>query len=241
MIAQTQHTVPVPFLPESLRGFRVVQLSDLHRSYMTPDYRLRSAVDMANALCPDITVITGDLVTQDKADIEPCAQIVSGLQARLGVYAILGNHDYYTDGPKVTAALRRVGIHVLINQSVRLSPGLWLVGLDEDRHGKPDIAKAFSDIPAEEAVLALVHNPAYAEKLSDRHCIAFAGHTHGGQIRLPVLTPRELRRIGAKHYRAGWYTLDKARLYVNRGLGQVGLPVRFFCRPELSVFTLIPR
>lgn len=240
MIERTEHVVAIPYLPETLRGLRVVQLTDLHRSRLTPDRLLRHAVALANAARPDLILITGDFVTEDPADILPCAQIVSALHARLGVYAILGNHDYTADAPAMERALTHVGIHVLMNQSVRLEHGLWIVGLEDDRHGKPSVARAFSGISPDEPALVLIHNPGYAENVASRACIVFSGHTHGGQVRLPLLTAREVRRIGAKHYREGWYTLDRARLYVNRGLGRVGLPIRFLCRPEIAIFTLEP-
>jgi predicted MPP superfamily phosphohydrolase len=239
MIQRTEHRVAVPNLPEALCGLRIVHLTDLHRCHLTPDRLLRHAIALANAACPDLVVLTGDFVTRDPADIEPCASLLAPLRARLGVYAVLGNHDYYTDARAVERMLTRLGIQVLVNRSACVE-GLYLVGLDDDRHGQPDIARAFSDVPPGAPILAMAHNPAFAERLAERDCIVLSGHTHGGQVHLPVLTAREVRRIGAKHYRAGWFQVGKARLYVNRGLGHVGIPLRLFCRPEVAVFTLEP-
>ncbi len=238
-IRRTEHTVALPYLPPGLSGLRVAHLTDLHRSRLTSDHVLREAVALANAAEPDLTVITGDFVSNDRNDIDPCARIVCDLRARLGVFAVLGNHDYYTDAPRVLHALAHVGVKVLVNQSVCLEGGLHLVGLDEDRHGKPNLAHAFAGLPSQSPALVLLHNPAFAEKIADRACVALAGHTHGGQVRVPILTAREVRRIGAKHYRAGWFTLGKTRLYVNQGLGQVGLPLRLFCHPEVAFLTLV--
>lgn len=240
MIQVTKHTVVVPNLPEALRGLRVAHLTDLHRSDLTPDRLLRHAVARTNEANPDLILLTGDYVTNNPADIEPCAHILAALHAPLGVYAILGNHDNYTDGPEMACSLERVGIEVLLNHSVRIADGLHVVGLEEERFGRPDITQAFREVAPTDAALVLVHNPAYAEQLSSHACILFAGHTHGGQIWVPVLTKRQLLRIGAKHYRAGWYTLGKAKMYVNRGLGKVGMPIRFRCRPEIALFTLTP-
>ncbi len=236
----TEHTVAVPRLPEALRGLRVVQLSDLHRSQHTSDRVLHHAVSLANAAEPDLVILTGDFVTKDPADIGPCAHILAPLCARLGVYAILGNHDYTADGPAMAHALTQQGITMLTNRSVRLEHGLTLVGLDDDRCGRPNLPRAFDHVGPEDPTLVLCHNPAVAERVADRACIVFAGHTHGGQVRVPVLTPWKVRGIGAKHYRAGWFTVGNAKLYVHRGLGQVGLPFRFRCRPEVAVFTLEP-
>ena len=238
MIEETRHTVTVPYLPESLAGLRMVQLTDLHRSKLTADKVLHQAVELANAAKPDLILLTGDYVTEDTSDITPSAQILSKLQARLGIYAVLGNHDYHADGKAVEHALTRNGIQVLPNRSVCLPGGLQIVGLDDDRYKRTDVARAFAQVESAAPTLVLAHNPALVEKVADRECVVFSGHTHGGQIRVPILTARQIRSIGAKHYQAGWYTVGKAKLYVSRGLGQVGLPIRFRCRPEISLFTL---
>jgi predicted MPP superfamily phosphohydrolase len=238
VIEFTRHRVAVPNLPPALRGLRIVQLSDLHRSKYTRDRHLRHAVARANAACPDLILLTGDFVTLDPADIEPCGHILAPLQAPLGRFAVLGNHDVRAGAPAVERMLTHLGIRVLTNESVLLENGLRLVGLEDDRYGTPDPQRAFRGVRDDEPTLVLSHNPVGAELVAQHACVVFSGHTHGGQIRLPVFTDREVRRIGSKHYRAGWFTVGRARLYVNRGLGQVGLPVRFLCRPEISLFTL---
>jgi predicted MPP superfamily phosphohydrolase len=238
MIETTEHTIAVPYLPPALQGLRVAHLTDFHRSRHTSDILLRHAVAAANAAQPDMILLTGDFVTNDARDIAPCGHIIAPLHAPLGVFAILGNHDYYTDGPAVERQLTGLGFQVLLNRSVRLSNGLRIVGLDDDRYHHTDVPQSFREVQPEEPTLVMAHNPALIERLADRECVVFSGHTHGGQVRVPILTKREIRRIGAKHYEQGWYTVGKARLYVNRGLGQVGIPLRLFCRPELALFTL---
>ena len=240
MIERTEHQVIVPNLPESLRGLKVVQLTDLHRSHLTSDILIRHAVAMANAEKPDLILLTGDYVTQDPADIIPCGHLIAPLRARLGVFAVLGNHDYTADAPSVVRMLKHSGITVLMNESVEAVEGLWLAGLEDDRHGRPNPGSAFAEIPANKAVIAMIHNPAFSEKIAELACVVLSGHTHGGQVKIPILTTRELRRIGAKHYRAGWYTVGNVLLYVNRGIGKVGVPFRFRCRPEIAVFNLTP-
>ena len=238
MIEITEHLVAVPHLPPILHGLRVAHLTDFHRSRHTSDSLLRQAVEAANAARPDLILLTGDYVTQDPGDIAPCARILAPLQARLGVYAILGNHDYSADGAAVERHLTELGFHVLLNRSMLLPNGLRIVGLDDDRKHRTDVPRAFREVGTDEPTLVMAHNPALIERMADRECIVFSGHTHGGQVRVPILTKREIRRIGAKHYAQGWYTVGEARLYVNRGLGQVGIPFRLFCRPELALFTL---
>ena len=238
MIRVTQEDLAFPNLPDAAHGLRIVHLTDLHRSHRTKDALLRHVVERTNAACPDLVLLTGDYVTQDPADIKPCAEILSHLKARLGIYAVLGNHDYGTDGPAMSRALTAVGIRVLVNQSARLENGLQIVGMDDDILGHPNLKKAFADIDPECPVIVLWHNPGAAEKLTDRDCVMLAGHTHGGQIRVPFVTAWKVRKIRAKHYLRGWFTLGKARLYVNRGVGNVGFSFRFLSAPEIAVFTL---
>jgi len=238
MIETTEHTVAVPHLPSALQGLRVAHLTDFHRSRHTSDILLRHAVSAANSAQPDLILLTGDFVTNDAKDIAPCAQILAPLKARLGVFAILGNHDYYTDGPAVRRHLDGLGFQVLLNRSLLLPNGLRIVGLDDDRYHHTDVPQSFREVQPTDPTLVMAHNPALIEKMADRECVVFSGHTHGGQVRVPILTKREIRRIGAKHYAQGWYTVGKASLYVNRGLGRVGIPLRLFCRPELALFTL---
>lgn len=237
-IRRTEHQVIIRNLPEALDGLRVAHLTDFHRCYLTPDSLLREAVSIANASCPDLIVMTGDFVYFDPADIAPCAEIVAELKAPLGLYGILGNHDYSADGPAMRRALEEAGVTMLINDSLQLPGGLWLAGIDDDIKGKPHIASAFSRIGLHEPTLALIHNPRTAKLFPERECLALAGHTHGGQVKLPFITAWKLRHIGAEHFRAGWYDVGRVRLYVNSGLGNAGVPFRFLCPPEVALFTL---
>jgi predicted MPP superfamily phosphohydrolase len=241
MIARTEHVLELPNLPPDWEGRRIVHLTDLHRSWRTSDALLRRAVQIANAADPDLIVLTGDYVTDDPRDIAPCGAILSELKAREGIYAILGNHDYGTDGPAMECALMRAGCTVLTNRSVRLKGGFWLVGIDDEILGRADISAAFEEVPADAYPLVLIHNPALAERFSERACTALAGHTHGGQVILPFVTTWKVRKIRAKHYRRGWFTVGKTRLYVNRGVGNVGVSFRFLTSPEVAVFTLKAR
>ncbi len=238
MIRLTTHEFKLHGLPSELDGLRAVQLTDLHRSHLTSDSVLKRAVAVAMECNPDIIFLTGDYVTASPADVDPCGHILAPLKASMGVFAVLGNHDYTTSASLVTTMLEKHDIKVLVNENVRLRGGLVIAGLEDDRYGKPDVARTLHGVKRDEAVVILAHNPIHVEKFADRPCLVLSGHTHGGQIHLPILTQREMRRIGAGRYRAGWYTAGKAAVYVNYGLGQVGLPVRFLCKPEVSLFTL---
>lgn len=238
MIEITRHTLRVVDLPEALRGFRIAHLTDWHRSFRTPDALLRKAVELTNAEKPDVIVLTGDYVTDDKKDIAPCGEIIAGLSARLGIYAVLGNHDHGTDGPAMARALEKAGVEMLTNGSAKPLAGLWIVGVDDDILGKPSLERAFKDAEENKQTFILCHNPAFAEKLTEHNAIILTGHTHGGQVRVPFITAWKIRKIHAKHYARGWFTLGKSRLYVNRGLGNVGFSFRFLSRPEIAIFTL---
>jgi len=238
MIERTEHTLTFPHLPEALQGLRIVQLSDIHRSRLTPDSLIRQAVEVANRACPDLIVLTGDYVTDQQTDIEPCASLLASLSAPLGVYAILGNHDHIAGAQIVARALRRIGARVLINESVLLSNGLRIVGIEDDQPHRWNLHRAFAHCRTGEPTLVLAHNPSQVDQFPEKECYVLSGHTHGGQIHVPVLTAQKVRAIGSAHYRAGWYTVGRARLYVHRGLGCVGLRLRFRAVPEVAVFTL---
>ena len=207
-------------------------------------------VDIANAQHPDLFVLLGDYVTaqfprsrQHCAGFAwPCAQILRGLRAPFGSVAILGNHDFNTDSTIVSEALSAHGHLVLRNRSVPLEPGgrgrLWLAGFEDLLKNPADPAAVLQPIPEGECVLALVHEPDYADQLC-RYPIDFqiSGHSHGGQIRCPGVGALWLPE-GAWKYPMGFYRLGPLQLYSNRGVGVTRLPLRLLCPPEITVFTL---
>ena len=240
MISQTEHTLTVPYLPETAVGLRVAHLTDLHRDPLTPDATIREAIATANTARPDVIVLTGDFVSHRQEDVAPVAEMLAALTAPLGVYAILGNHDFRAGGENVRRALTEVGITMLDDRAERLACGLTLVGITDDIEGDGERGRALAGIAETEAVFALIHNPADAERFSERACVAVSGHTHGGQVVVPFLTRWKLRSIFAKEYRAGFYQVGKVTLYVNRGVGNVGVPFRFRTPPEVALFRLEP-
>ncbi len=236
-----RETLRIADLPKSLEGATIAHLTDIHRCWSTSDAVLKNAVRITMEANPDLILLTGDFVTENPKDIQPCAEILAPLRARFGVHFILGNHDYTTDAPAMLCALEEIGFHSLINCNICLEGGLWIAGLDDDREGEPFFDRAFAGIPEAATPIVLAHNPAMAEMFSYLDCYTLSGHTHGGQVILPFLTAYKVRIIGAKHYRAGWYDVGKAKLYVNSGLGNVAVPFRLFAPPEIVFFTLQPR
>jgi len=253
-IEVTRRDIFVPGLPEAFDGFRVAHLSDIHMDEYTEPFLVRDAVDHINRLHPDAVFLTGDFVTREllpkRLSIGPawqCASILDKLECPRR-YAVLGNHDVMVGAPEVTQALTDNHISVLRNASLPIErPGgrFWVAGVDDPVKGKPDpdtaIPPSIRNVSGEPIVL-LCHAPDYADKLltfSAGPSVAFmlSGHTHGGQVRLPLMMPLFLPPLGRK-YVEGWYRIGATQLYVNRGLGTVGFPVRFACPPEITLHTL---
>lgn len=215
-------------------------------THISPAYRpdhLRHAVSLLAAERPDLMLFGGDYASETTRFACEAAPILGELAANapLGGFAVLGNHDEQLGGEKVAAALEKAGITVLRNESRSISYGtgsLWLIGLDDALAAKHEVSKAFAAVPDEAAALALWHEADWAEETA--RCGAFAqisGHTHGGQIRLPLLGAVALPP-GGRRFDAGFFTVPGMTLYVARGVGVYRPPLRFRCPPELTLITL---
>jgi uncharacterized protein len=235
--------------PERLNGFTIALLSDFHYDPCFSVHPLHAAIPLVSGLRPDLIVLTGDFVSvpaigdNAKAALaaEPCAQVLRQMSAPHGLWAILGNHDCETDPEQVTRALRAEGIHVLNNQSEAIERDgarFWLGGVDDVISGTPDLAETLRSIPGSEAVILLAHEPDFADEASKFAIdLQLSGHSHGGQIRIPLIPPLYLPEL-AKKYVMGTYQVGPLPLYTNAGLGTIGLPVRLNCPPEITLITL---
>jgi hypothetical protein len=200
-----------------------------------------------------LIVLTGDFVTvppfakvfhtkKHSARVaEPCAALLAELSAPLGVFAILGNHDADTDPDFIVACLQANRIQVMRNSSVpleRRGKRLWLAGVDDVLEGDPDLDLTMKGIPSDEAVVALVHEPDYAHRVAEHPVdLQLSGHSHGGQIVLPLVGPPYLPPLG-RRYPKGLYRLGPLTLYTNVGLGTIRIPVRLNCPPEVTLIKL---
>lgn len=234
--------LPVAGLHPALAGFKIVQLSDLHFMPFTPLSLIQEAVTAANALQPDLIVLTGDYVTHDAETIFGMTKVLAQLNARYGVFAVLGNHDTRAGARIVRQGIGEAGITVLHNRGLALTVGtgtLNLAGVDDCLWGHPDLNAALDGLDAAAPTLLLAHEPDVIDNFSrdGRVTLQLSGHTHGGQVRLPILGTPVLPRLGEK-YVAGLYQVNDSRLYVNRGVGMVSLPIRFNCPPEITAITL---
>jgi len=227
-------------LPKALDGFRIVHLSDLHYGPFTDARHLRRAIEAANDLNPDLIALTGDYISQERIYAAPCAGLVGRLKARYGVFAVLGNHDHWTDAKLVTDLFRTEGIRVLINEGMRLDvsdESFWLAGVDDTMVGLEDLSLALAGSGETEMKLLLAHNPVILRRAARADVdLVLSGHTHGGQV---TIRP-EKNRSGRPRRRMlrGLGRRANTQIYVTRGLGTVVLPIRYGCPPEVSLLEL---
>lgn len=231
--------IPIKAPPSHLVGLRIAFLSDLHHGPHVGLSHIRRAIQTAQEVKPHLVLLGGDFVSQSAEYAALCAQELASFQAPLGVYACLGNHDYWTDPDVVTKALHRAGVRVLRNEGLEVIDGLWVAGLDDVWEGRPSLDAALRGMPIGAVAVLIVHEPDYADEVASdgRVALMVSGHTHGGQVRIPFLGPPVLPYLG-RRYPAGLYAVGSMRLYVSRGVGLISPPVRFNCRPEVTLLTL---
>jgi hypothetical protein len=191
-------------------------------------------------------LITGDFVTRiGKKENGWIVETLGRLRnaARDGVWGVMGNHDWWTNEEGVANAVQRAGVTLLRNAYTQLWRGgesLYLAGVDDYWEAKADLARALSDIPMGATTVLMAHEPDFADvaALDERVSLQVSGHSHGGQVRLPGLGALALPRH-ARKYPMGWYQVNRMQLYTNRGVGMITPAVRFNCRPEITLFTLL--
>jgi predicted MPP superfamily phosphohydrolase len=238
----SRHDVPVAGLPRTMDGIRIAQVSDVH----FPGNRraARAALEHLHRERPDIVLLTGDMTESDKA-MTQVRDFAAESRGGLATIAILGNWEYFAgvQGDASRVAYRQAGVQLLVNGATTVDVGgapLTFVGLDDAVAGRPDLLAARRSVTSGATEIWLVHAPIFAERppegVAARPTMLLAGHTHGGQIRLPLLPP--VKPVGAGRFLEGWYRDTFAPLYVSRGIGTTGIPARFRCPPELPIFTL---
>jgi predicted MPP superfamily phosphohydrolase len=211
---------------------------------------IRKAVDLVKGLAPDLVALTGDFVTvpalrkRDRAAAEhavPCSELLAPLSSKTGVYAVLGNHDSHTDPEVVAEALSSRGIRVLRNEAVALERDgarIWLAGVGDVLTGFARLDATLKPIPDSEAVVLLAHEPDFADVVARRSVdLQLSGHSHGGQVRLPLLGPPVLPEL-ARKYPRGLRTVGRTMLYTNVGLGTIIVPIRVLVPPEVTMLRL---
>jgi predicted MPP superfamily phosphohydrolase len=239
--------LPLPLDSSSLAGLRIGFIADTH---VGPNFAPEDAARATALLAfeqPELLMLGGDYVSASPRYADPAAAVLGDLarSVPLGAIAVLGNHDCGERGraERVTAALAGAGIRVLRNASAGIETGrgrLWIAGVDEAIMARADPTAAFAAIPPGEPVLALWHEPDYAEQTAALGAFAqLSGHSHGGQVRLPGIGPIFLPR-GGERFVQGLNRAGGMPIYTTRGVGVFAPPVRFDCPPEVTLVTLVP-
>ena len=238
----TETDIFIRGLPERFEGFRITQLTDVHHSRIVGLDDVRHVVALAQRTKPDLIALTGDYTTTYRRFIEPCAEALSTLKAPEGVWAVLGNHDHYTDPELTTRALEKNHITVLNNANTTIRRGpdaIQLAGIDDWSWAGADWARALYGTSRKIPTVLLSHQPIVLDlEEAQAASLILSGHTHGGQINLPFIgAPARFATQDLK-YASGLFKRGQTQLYVSRGTGVIGLPVRLGVRPEVAVLRL---
>ena len=227
---------------------KIAFFSDLHAGapHINDTY-INNLISRINDMSPDLILIGGDLVINGVIGgtvmpIETLAELLKNLKAKIGVYAVLGNHDWWNDGEKIANTLEKVGILVLDNKArlIKLNQhfSFWLIGIGDDFTGHSDVDEALKQVTTQEPKVLFMHDPASIFKLKNKFSIALAGHLHGGQVFMPgygaIITPGR----APAEWASGWTHFSNGSLFVSKGIGTSILPVRFNALPEYVILDL---
>jgi len=234
--------VPIRNLPDALHGFRVVAMTDFHLYPYTRPELIRESVALANELKPDLGVFLGDYVWNHEEAIFDLAPLLADLDAKHGIYSVIGNHDIWADVDLVKQGLQEARIPVLVNQGLNITEGgasINLVGLDDGWVGDANLDSAYDGLPEDTPTIMLLHEPDLADQYANdpRVSLMLAGHTHGGQVRFynkPFASPH----LG-KRYNLGLFQVGGLWLYTSPGVGVISIPIRYNCPPEVTDITLV--
>lgn len=216
---------------------KIADLSDVHTHSMRRNEKRALAILAEEN--PDLIVVTGDCLGNTAGDYRPCENFYRNLHAPLGVWVVRGNWENNRPVHHERAFYAKAGVHLLVNQSAMPRPDFALIGLDDPATGNPRLVRAMAGVPANVYKIALFHAPGYFDRIAGRVNLCIAGHTHGGQVLIPFVHPFWLPKDSGR-FVSGWYQEDGTKMYVNRGLGMSDLPVRFDCRPEITIFAIHP-
>lgn len=243
-----ERDLELPGWPRALDGLRLALVSDLHGGGpQTGQTAIRRVAERVNAAAPDLIAVLGDLIDHEVVGgsalaPEAVGRELAALRAPLGVVAVLGNHDWVNDGPGVLRALREAGITVLDNDSVQRAfrgATLTIAGLADATTRRPDVVAALRGVPADHPILLLTHDPDTFPQVPSRVCLTVAGHTHGGQVAVPLLLGRIIPSRHGARYARGHVVEGGRHLYVTSGVGTSRWPVRLGRPPEIVVLRLL--
>lgn len=226
----TRHQITAPIQTP----IKIAHLTDLHSNGIG---RLeRKLLAILETEKPDLILLSGDQISTDR-DYEGCRELLKQFNAPLGVVVVPGNHENWFPPKAGRNYFESLGLKYLVNQNLKITDGVWVLGMDDAMTGHPDVNRAQINVPESAFKIGLFHSPALFEEVAGRCDLIFAGHSHGGQVRLPFIAPFWLPR-GCNDFVEGWFERKGSKMYVSRGLGMSVLPLRFNCRPEVAIITL---
>lgn len=249
-IRRTHYDLVSPKWPKGYAPLNLAIAADFHVGCPSVNLkRTRNVVERLNALNPDMTLLVGDYLVKGVVGGTyvhpgPIADVLGGLRAKYGVYAVLGNHDWWKDGPGMWDALERNGIRVFENGAMKVrrpdlsGQDLWIAGLADDSTRTPDIPATMAQITDDDPVIMMSHDPAPFLEMTDRPVVTVAGHTHGGQVRVPFMPPVFMAGRGPRRFAYGHIHEKNRDLVVTSGIGTSILPVRFNMLPEIVTMTV---
>src|SRR5258705_9379548 len=242
-----QEVIQIDNWPKDLSGLRLAVISDIHTGApFVNDNKLREIVARTNQLNPDLIVLLGDYMSGNswhshRVEPEVTAAALRDLHAPLGVYSVLGNHDWWYNGNKVRAAFEQSGIHVLENEVAEIkwqNNSFWIVGLADLWTRPQRIQETLGKVPVGSTIVAITHNPDIFPRLPRNVPLLLAGHTHGGQVKIPIIgRPIEPSDFGQR-YAAGHVFENDHHLFVTTGIGTSIFPIRFGVPPEIALLTI---
>lgn len=235
-------TVKIPGLPDPFDGFRILQLTDIHRGPLVSGTKVAHGLSLAQGVEADLVALTGDYVTESAHyAFEVTKAIRTRFRPEYGILAVLGNHDYWTNERIVTGAFRQFDLPLLKNENRKVSRGgadLYMIGVDDVWSGEPSLDRALQGVPAGTVKILLCHEPDFAD-IAKNYGIALqlSGHSHGGQVRIPFIPP--IYPYLAQKYPVGLRRVEGStmQVYTSRGLGHL-FPGRINCPPEITLLTL---
>ncbi len=234
------YKIRIPNLPEAFNGFRIAHLTDIHYGNISSQKFLENIISTTHKLKPDAIVCTGDYADMEIAEIDEVWPLLSQLEAPNGVYSVLGNHDHYADTNRSLYWLERSGqgVRHISKPIENKGQRIWIGGAGDFYRDKDGVDKAFENVSPDEFKILLAHNPDTIDlNFNTKIDVAFSGHTHGGQVRIPGVGSPVLP-VRNKRYDCGLIETESSKLFISKGIGWGILPVRFNCSPEIAVVEL---
>lgn len=236
-------TIKIPQLPKAFEGTTIAFLSDIHHGRYTGLDYLNEVVQLTNKSNPDLILLGGDYTHRSNDYAEPCMRVLSQLKSKWGTYGVMGNHDHWYGVHKTRQLMKEAGIGELTNQGVWIEhrgARLRISGVGDLWEDVQDLEAALGNTQPAETAILVSHNPDFVEGITDQRVgLVLSGHTHGGQIVLPVVGALRVPSRYGQKYLYGLVKTPVTQVYITRGVGTVGPPVRFCCPPEIALITVV--